>query len=604
MSAQFGPKSPHFVSAAQGTYHVHHTPCACSVCHFATGMPWRRDAWPGAERGAARTPKRRRPNINWAPISAADFFRTPAKPIKEERDDTLTPLSQLPTPFATPVSGATGAGRGSTSTAGGGSAWDLVEVAQLFEQDPLDGDEPENMHTEANAEEHLPSTQGEPAAADPEPYGTPGAGPAAQSDGPEEEPPLPRPFLRLSLGVDLLDALGTCLPLNDVEPSSGEASSRGGDADEENNLGNGTVPPAQRGFPTGSGIEITGPPGSGKTTWAARLAVHERLAHVLHALESAPASGTENENGHSPPSASELQTEFPHLGTCGQAVLLDTEGSLIPALLLRALRDALSPAFTQMVQQQLARIRGTSPTPANVRAILEQSVLEGIHVVRIVTPGELLAYLYSAADDRCSCLPPNTSLLILDSLTFFYANAFFPGQQWKARNRVYAQVLQALRTLRHGLPRSPQPITVVATAQMATRNPGGRGDRRPTAAELPPDSVLVPALTQPSGSAIQSSADISVFEWGASVLGSDAWRLVLFRDGIFGHRCVGRHRFCTDRSFVYIQAVPPTLFGAYGGTWQPCIPFVLDGSAPDNQTPKDREVEPASATASPTGSSV
>ena len=332
--------------------------------------------------------------------------------------------------------------------------------------------------------------------------------------------------------------------------------------------------------------------------------MHERLAHVLHALESAPASGTENENGHSPPSASELQTELPHLGTCGQAVLLDTEGSLIPALLLRALRDALSPAFTQMVQQQLARIRGTSPTPANVRAILEQSVLEGIHVVRIVTPGELLAYLYSAADDRCSCLPPNTSLLILDSLTFFYANAFFPGQQWKARNRVYAQVLQALRTLRHGLPRSPQPITVVATAQMATRNPGGRGDRRPTAAELPPDSVLVPALTQPSGSAIQSSADISVFEWGASVLGSDAWRLVLFRDGIFGHRCVGRHRFCTDRSFVYIQAVPPTLFGAYGGTWQPCIPFVLDGSAPDNQTPKDREVEPASATASPTGSSV
>lgn len=166
---------------------------------------------------------------------------------------------------------------------------------------------------------------------------------------------------------------------------------------------------------------------------------------------------------------------------------------------------------------------------ASLLTAIDRCILQGIHIVRAATLGSLLAYLGVAARSvlKVPGLPPRTSLLVVDSLSFLLNVHSLPvqatGQQRKTRADALASVLQLLTVLRDFHIPAHDRLTVVVTTQMATRRPG---DRRLTT-EAAMESVLVPSLTTNTAPAMRASVDSSAYEWGPSILGRSAWRCVL-----------------------------------------------------------------------------
>ena len=423
--------------------------------------------------GAPRAVEASASMAGWAPLRAAEAFLADA-PRTPARDRPLAPLSQLPVPE---------------------SMSQRASQASPYErraQTPLSS---------------LPMAPGigsdEKEVSDAETWGD------VVDDVYEEEiAPITRARLRLRCGIPALDTYAGTLRTAGAFATHGAYVA---DSDDD-----------AHGFPLGSALEIVGPPGIGKTTWVLEMAVRERLAHILHSLDLAL-----DEVSASPaasPCGTNKWLDHNVAPWCAQVVLADTEGSITPACLAKL---ATAAAHDAMDAPSCVRWRTTVPNAyAAQHASLVRCILQGLHVVRLTSLGDLLAFLGVAADSvlKVPGLPPRTSLLVVDSLSFLLnTHALAPNatrEQRRARANALALAIHALTTLRDFHIPEHDRLTVIVTNQMASRMPG---DRR---AQVGVESVLVPSLT--AAPTMRGTFDASAYDWGPSILGRSAWRFLLF----------------------------------------------------------------------------
>ena len=456
---------------------------------------------------ASRTPER-----GWAPLRAADQFKFSSQTqLLDGQGVSLTPLSQLPN-FA--VDAPT---RPSSSLHVHSSQAHELEAYQVDKVDLLD---------EADEE-----------------------GPLVALSENDTVNPIARTPLRLRCGLPQLDAYAGRVQYGGAFAPVQSA--------EEN-----TVFENLAGFPVGSALEIVAPPGGGKTTWAMQMAVSERLDHVLHAMHayvhemglssSTPCSFADI----SETLCSALDDEVEPW--CAQVVVVDTEGSISPARFAQMAQDAAANESCLMAIQQFADSAGIQCKLIALKqtaiSALTRAILRGIHVVRVQSLGELVAFLGIASQSvlKVPGLPPRTSVLIIDSISYFTYPHAQPlnatREQRRARNEALQQIVYRLTTLRDSHIPEYDRLTVIVTVQMSTRR---LGSSAPTDGGM--EAVLVPSLTTPAPPAVRQSHDVAA-DWGISILGRSAWRFLLVYHGVRGERCVCGS-LLTDR-LLYIQSRP------------------------------------------------
>ncbi|WFD18448.1 hypothetical protein MCAP1_000651 [Malassezia caprae] len=275
----------------------------------------------------------------------------------------------------------------------------------------------------------------------------------------------------------------------------------------------------QRGFPVGSGIEIVGPPGTGKTRWCIQMAISERRRHIFHTIREymtdvGPAVETERWDDTLGTFCSLLQEEIEPW--CAHVVLIDTEGSMHPGILAQMAQHTMTAAdldelyalaTTAGLDMDKSEFSATAAIPA-----LQQAVLCGIHLVRPTSLGELVSYLGTAASSvlKIPGLPPRTSLLIVDSLSFFTYPYSLPPQatreQRQTRSEIIEYIVRSLTTLRDSQLPEQERLTIIVTMQMSTAFSGTAG------LEASSEQRLIPSLVSSRTTA----------EWGSSVLGRSA----------------------------------------------------------------------------------
>ena len=329
---------------------------------------------------------------------------------------------------------------------------------------------------------------------------------SASSEAQDTVVPISRAPLRLLSGIEALDTYagrwqsgGAYAPLD--EPASHDV--------------------LRRGFPIGSALEVVGPPGVGKTTWAMQMAISERLEHMMHTMQLCMDQYGTADDAPTPPSSPRTLMDAMDVDIepwCAQVVLVDTEGSIAPVRLLSMTRAAITQHHVSMAQ----RYAHCAGVDADVHHAIERAVLRGIHLVRCTTLGELLAFAGIAASTvlKVPGLPPRTSLLIIDTLSFFtYAHALpinATREQRKAREDAIQCIVRSLTTLRDSQIPEQDRITVVVTMQMSTRRLNDAG------------SVLQPSLLSKSSTRDDTE----------SVLGRSAQRFFLAYSDVRGHRYV------------------------------------------------------------------
>ncbi|TKY86052.1 hypothetical protein EX895_004877 [Sporisorium graminicola] len=236
-----------------------------------------------------------------------------------------------------------------------------------------------------------------------------------------------------------------------------------------------------RGLPSGSILEVIGPPGSGKSSLILQFAVTERLRSLRRARESLTvpqqAVGFSNQPGQQDESSSTDSCFFSEdfwdaeVATADQVLLIDCEGALSPERVTDAVWSTVTSLWTSL-RDQLPRHDGIdaeklldpsahpasppqqrSAMPEEVRRLVA-AVLAGIHISRVTSLASLIALLHSLrpTDELPesqlrkaipTALPPRTSLVAIDSLSYFVRTTGGSSQERK----VAAQVMERIRDM-------------------------------------------------------------------------------------------------------------------------------------------------------------
>lgn len=206
------------------------------------------------------------------------------------------------------------------------------------------------------------------------------------------------------------------------------------------------------GLPSGSILEVLGPPGSGKSSLIVQFAITERLRslHRVRAILTYPQAETtlELESGASAAAQNQspvidadafFSEDFWDAEVAGadQVLMIDCEGALTPEKIADAAWSAVISLWHSSRQQQDhsgSAKSGTSTKqrredmPEVVRRLVA-AVLAGIRVSRVTSLAGLVALLHSLRptdewqDGQLkaslpSAMPPRTSLVLIDSLSY------------------------------------------------------------------------------------------------------------------------------------------------------------------------------------------
>ncbi|KAK0555129.1 hypothetical protein OC846_001810 [Tilletia horrida] len=370
-------------------------------------------------------------------------------------------------------------------------------------------------------------------------------------------------------------------------------------------------------------LEIVGPTASGKSAFIVACAVKERLNQLVRATET---WHNEAPKGNAKAKANDQTAEDCSITTDGWAdvvkkrassiMLIDTEGSCTPERLLTASK-AIIGINSHLLD--LARTIPSNPIEAGAEddatsiLTLSQAVLQGIMICRPTTLAQFLATVLlidphlsnglrrrttniatqdemaanpsssplnsstalnsGQTDSTHSSMPPNTSLLLIDSISAFSRMAPTNSQEREQRS----QMLGHLEALGGKIRRYNQAclnqrmgtlLNVIVANQMSVKMVPQDGSllNFEEGSNLPNKvAKLVPQLqiVNPSGPSLSfangmssspsvpthvhvgrsfrnddASAGLIGSRLNASVLGDEVWRVVLFRSGGAGHRLI------------------------------------------------------------------
>ncbi|OWZ62299.1 hypothetical protein AYX14_04120 [Cryptococcus neoformans] len=186
----------------------------------------------------------------------------------------------------------------------------------------------------------------------------------------------------------------------------------------------------------GMSIEITGPPGGGKSSIALAVAMSARLSpgNFTNSIRA------DDQNGK------------------GEVLLIDTEGSMTSERIFKAAQ----------------RIHGNTDT--------SKSFLKGLYLVRIFSQAQMVAFIYTLRDWLES--HPKVNLVVIDTLSFHFRQ---PGLDLAARRKIMdlcKQIINHATALRR--------CAVIVCNQLATKL--FTAENKPANFETSDRAVLMPQL--------------------------------------------------------------------------------------------------------------
>ncbi|GAC98708.1 hypothetical protein PHSY_006302 [Pseudozyma hubeiensis SY62] len=225
-----------------------------------------------------------------------------------------------------------------------------------------------------------------------------------------------------------------------------------------------------RGLPSGSILEMLGPPGSGKSSFLLQFAITERLRALRRARESlwiphghdealAPNDAQIN---HPFTDSSYFSEEFwdAEVATADQVLIIDCEGALTPEKVADAAWTAVIELWASLpgpsdgsdrVESGKSTLQcQRSAMPEDVRRLVA-AILTGLHVSRVTSLAGLVALLHSlrptdelqeglSKKALPSALPLRTSLILIDSLSYYLRPSGGSGQDRKTAAQVSERV--------------------------------------------------------------------------------------------------------------------------------------------------------------------
>ncbi|XAO22570.1 hypothetical protein I312_101343 [Cryptococcus bacillisporus CA1280] len=186
----------------------------------------------------------------------------------------------------------------------------------------------------------------------------------------------------------------------------------------------------------GMSMEISGPPGGGKSSIALAIAMSARLSSGNFADSVQPHDQSEK----------------------GEVLLIDTEGSMTSERLFKAAQ----------------RVHGDTNTL--------KSFLKGFHLVRIFSQAQMIAFIYSLSDWLES--HPTVNLVVIDTLSFHFRQ---PGLDLATRRKIMELCKQ---TINHAT--ALRRCAVVVCNQLATKL--FTAESKPASFETSDRAVLMPQL--------------------------------------------------------------------------------------------------------------
>ncbi|KAJ9108727.1 hypothetical protein QFC21_000047 [Naganishia friedmannii] len=187
-----------------------------------------------------------------------------------------------------------------------------------------------------------------------------------------------------------------------------------------------TTTPPSGGVRPGMVLGLAAPPGTGKTSLIIRVALSARLPSLATSTDPPP-----------------------------EVLLVDAEGSITGPKLLRAAHAVLQLHNDQPTSTS----NKTNSTSLPASMTTPKQLLDGIHVIRVTTQPEMLAFWYTI-DDWLRA-HPRVKLIAVDTLSYFFRN---PAMDLGTKKRLLEMVKQKIAKAS-----TVYGCAVIIASQMATK---------------------------------------------------------------------------------------------------------------------------------------